>query len=167
MKKIIISPFSRNLRSGKANAKNYPHWNQLIFLLKALDIHVIQIGIYGEQQLIADEQRFNLNPKELEILLQECDFWISVDNFFQHFAHYHKKPGIVIWGPSNPHIFGYGENFNILKAWDVLRPNQFDIWESAEHKPEIFPSADDIFYAIKEKYDLGSVLSIDLNSLTP
>ena len=80
---IIISPYSKQLRSGKMNPKNYPYWKELIKLLSQENI--IQVGITEEQKLV-DDFRKNLSLDELLLLIKECKYWISVDNFFPHLA---------------------------------------------------------------------------------
>ena len=66
-----------------------------------------------------------LGPKKLLKLAQESNAWISVDSFFQHFCSYYKIPnGIVIFSQSDPNIFGYPGNINILKDRAYLRPDQ-------------------------------------------
>ena len=51
MSKIIISPFSRVLRNGKPNPKNYPYWPELIKLLREKNMCVVQVGFKGEEEL--------------------------------------------------------------------------------------------------------------------
>jgi ADP-heptose:LPS heptosyltransferase len=140
-KKIIISPWSRSLRNKKENPKNYPWWEELVKLLKEEDeeYHIIQIGLTGEVELQGvDELFFNKSLKDLIYLLNECETWISVDNFFQHLAYVHSKPGFVLFGKSNPDIFGHKENVNILKDRKYLRTLQFDIWERIDHSNDCF-----------------------------
>lgn len=137
--KIIISPYSRALRNGKENAKNYPYWSELVKLMKDQGIYVIQIGVVGEKKIEGvDEVIFNKPLLELEQLVKECDTWISVDNFFQHFCYTLSKPGIVLFGRSDPNIFGHKENINLLKDRANLRAQQFDIWEVVEYSKDVF-----------------------------
>jgi ADP-heptose:LPS heptosyltransferase len=139
MFKVIISPYSKPLRNGKENPKNYPYWPELVKGLKEKDMYVIQIGVRGEKEIEGvDEVLFNKPLKELVSLLNECNTWISVDNFFQHLAYFNGKPGIAIFGQSDPEIFGHKENINILKDRKYLRVLQFDIWERAECNNECF-----------------------------
>lgn len=114
---ILISPFTKK-------PKNYPYWKELV---RELD-DVVQIGVDGEEQLV-DDFRKNLPLKEIEKLVKKCDYWISVDSFLPHLAHHIKKPGVVIWALSDPEIFGYKENLNILKDRKYLRANQFYTWD--------------------------------------
>ena len=110
---ILISPYSRKLRNGKENPKNYPYWKELVSLLKKNDFYIIQTGISGESVIEGvDEVRFNLKLKDLKELILNSFIYISVDNFFQHYASSLKKRGIVLWSKSDPNIFGY--DFNIV-----------------------------------------------------
>jgi len=139
MSKIIISPYSKRLRNGKENPKNYPYWPDLVKGLKEKGFYIIQVGVEGEKKIDGvDEVLFNKPFKDLVALLKDCDTWISVDNFFQHLAYVHDKPGFVICGQSDPEIFGHKENVNILKDRKYLRPLQFDIWERAECSTDCF-----------------------------
>ena len=49
--KIVVSPFSRQLRNGMRNAKNWPYWDQLMLR----DHYFIQVGEKGEKEIGADE----------------------------------------------------------------------------------------------------------------
>ena len=140
---IIISPFSKQLRNGKNNPKNYPYWKKLIACLVLMGEEVIQVGVEGEEQLTRDF-RTNLSLKELEELVKSCKTWISVDSFFQHFCWDIGKPGIVIWGQSDPNIFGHRENINLLKDRKYLRPNQFWMWEQCDYRDDCWVTPEEV-----------------------
>ena len=70
---IIISPYSKSLRNGKTNPKNYPYWKELIRLINE---PIVQVGIDGEEQLV-DDFRKNLSLTELGNLVDQCRTWIS------------------------------------------------------------------------------------------
>lgn len=142
---IIVSPYSKKLRSGNANPKNYPYWKELISLIDQKNI--IQVGVDGEDQLVPDFKK-NLSIDDLLVMISNCKYWISVDNFFPHLAHHVKKSGVVIWGRSDPKIFGYPENLNILKNRMFLRPNQFDTWDSCVFDPNVFVKPHEIIKKI-------------------
>lgn len=138
---IIISPFSRKMRNGtKKNPKDYPYWNELIQMIleKYPEQKIIQIGINGEEILNNTEVMFNKTLDELKELLKQCDYWISVDNFFHHLAVFVGKKGIVLFGQSDPEIFGHKENINILKGREYLRPDQFNYWEARTFDENVF-----------------------------
>ncbi len=150
MKNIIISPYSRPMRNGKVNPKNYPYWGELVSLLKGEGFFVIQIGRSGEKPIEGvNDIRLDLTLDSLRELVATADTWISVDNFFQHFCSLIHKPGYVIFGPSDPNIFGHKENVNILKDRKYLREKQFDIWEVIECNNDIFFKPEEIIKIIR------------------
>jgi ADP-heptose:LPS heptosyltransferase len=134
---ILISPYSRKLRDGGENPKNYPYWIDLISYLKKYD-EVVQIGVSGEE-VLTENFMFDLSLKNIEALIKKCSFWISVDNFFPHLNNVkNKKPGVVLFSQSDPLVFGYDYNLNILKDRKYLRDNQFDIWERTQYNIECY-----------------------------
>lgn len=146
---ILISPFARKMRNGKKHPKDYPYWKELI---KNIDEEIIQLGIDGEEQLVPDFRK-NLALYELALLVTDCKTWIGVDSFFQHFCWDLNKPGIVIFGQSDPNIFGHPENINLLKDRKYLREKQFWLWEQAEFKEDAFVKPKVILEAL-EKFDV-------------
>lgn len=159
MIRILVSPYASRIpdlpdSKTKINAKNYPYWKELIKKIKRDDIEIIQLGVEGEQELSnITEFKKNLSMKQLKKELDNCDFWISVDNFFHHFAHYYNKPGIVIWGPSNPDLFGYKENLNIFKSKELMTPyeQQYLFWRWIPYQRERFLEPDEVFKQIKDR----------------
>lgn len=147
---ILISPFSRKLRNGNRNPKDYPYWLELVQLLKKDDV-VIQIGRSGEQALGCDEFYQDYSLKDLMTLANECDTWVSVDNFFPHLASHTSKNGVVLFGKSDPLIFGYPNNVNVIKSREFLREKPFDIWESEAYNPDVFLTAKEIYDIILQK----------------
>ena len=144
---IIISPYAKGMRNGMPHPKNYPYWKKLIELLDKDEL-IIQIGIEGEQQLVPDFRK-NFKLAELAELVEACRTWVSVDSFFQHFCWDLGKRGIVLFGQSDPIIFGHHENINLLVSRDYLREKQFWMWEQAEFKPEAFVQPEVVLKAIE------------------
>ena len=143
---IIISPYSKALLSGKQNPKNYPYWKELI---EMIDEPIIQVGIEGEKQLVPDFRK-NLPITELRKLIQECRTWISCDSFFQHLGWDEGKKGIVLWGVSDPLIYGHPENINLLEDRKHLAENQFLWWEFVDHRNERFVKPKIVLEHLKE-----------------
>ena len=133
MNNIIISRGVRPLRNGKISAKSYPYWDDLIALLK--DYCVLEIN---ELPLI-----------ELEPTIRNSLVVICPDSFIQHYCWSINKQAIVLWGQSDPLIFGHKENINLLKDRKYLRPNQFELWEDVPYKTEAFVAPQDIYLATK------------------
>lgn len=143
---IIIAPYAQKLRTGKQNPKNYPHWKELINMI---DEPIVQVGVAGEEQLV-DDFRVNLPISELRALLKQCKTWIGVDSFFQHLAWDEGVPGIVLWGPSDPLIYGHPENTNLLKDRQYLASNQFVWWEQTEHQNERFVEPNEVMKHLRK-----------------
>lgn len=144
---VIIAPYAKRLISGKRNPKDYPYWDQLVSGIKG---PIVQVGVDGEKQ-IAEDFRRNLPISELRKLIRECRTWVSVDSFFQHLAWDEKKPGIVLWGVSDPLIFGHPENVNLLRDRKHLAQNQFLWWEYTEHSDERFVGPGEVLMHINKE----------------
>ena len=145
--RIVIHPWSRKLRNGNENPKNYPYWKELIREL-VKEHELIQIGELGEERLV-DNFRTNLSFDDLKELLYECDIWISIDSFLQHLAWRIGKKGIVLFGQSDPIIFGHKENINLFVDKKFFRPWQFQTWEEIDYNKDAFVSIDKVLNLIK------------------
>ena len=144
---LIIAPFAKKLLNGRQNPKNYPFWDELVAGIKE---PIIQVGTSGERQIVGDF-RPDLCISSLRKLIKDCRTWISVDSFFQHLAWDEGKPGIVLWGPSDPQIFGHPENINLLKDRKYLVENQFLWWEQTEHSDERFVKPEEVLVYINKE----------------
>lgn len=151
---IVIAPSSRKLRNGKNNPKNYPFFKELIALLEK-DYDIIQVSSVGEEALVPNTH-FNCSLDHIKELLKGCALWVSVDSFLQHLAHHVGKKGVVLWGPSDPRIFGYPNNVNILKDKKYLRIKPFDIWEAIEFNAEAFVPPATVYSVISTEFPLQS-----------
>lgn len=148
---ILISPFARFLRNGEQNAKNYPYWKEVINSLKEQGHTITQIGVDGEKAFKKVDKVFFSQPlQKIKQLVLECNLWISVDTFLPHLAHHLNKSGIVIWSVSDPIVFGYKENINLLKDTKYLRKNQFDNWEAQEYNEDAFVKPEVVIKAVEE-----------------
>ena len=128
--KILIVP------GNIQNAKSYPHWGRFVELAKHHEIRKIE-GMLPEREIID--------------LVNWCDTFVSIDSFLPHLAHYHGlTSGIEIWGKSDPEIFGYKKNINLLKDRKYLKPEQFKWWRDEPHDPEVFVLPEEILKAIEQ-----------------
>ncbi len=149
---ILISPYAKAMRNGQPHPKNYPYWPELVELIyKNTDDGIVQLGLKGEKQLVASFRQ-NLAFHEIKKLLDVCRFFISIDSFLPHMAHHYGKNGVVLWGQSDPNIFGYKDNLNILKSRESLREKQFDIWEHTDYNKTVFKA--ETFVEPEEAWDL-------------
>jgi ADP-heptose:LPS heptosyltransferase len=137
--KILISPHSKPMRNGKSHPKVYPWWQELVDMMTEQGHEITQIGRH-EEKVYVTKFLPNLSFEEIEALVRQQDLWISVDNFLPHLCNAEKvmTKGIVIFGRSDPKIYGYFQNTNILKDRKYLRPDQFHIWEQCEYDEESF-----------------------------
>lgn len=152
---ILISPYAKKLRDKEGpNPKDYPYWDDVVSMLKPNNI--IQLGVAGERKVIGcAEVRKNLPFAQIRKLVEECKVWISVDNFLPHMAHHIPKPGVVIWGRSDPNIFGYPENINLLKDRKYLKEDQFMIWEACPYSKEPFIDPKEVYAAVNSLIELA------------
>ncbi len=156
--KVLIFPWARNTRNGKKCAKNYPFWNKVCELLRQTGVNTIQVSGKGEERINADELCENLALEDLLNLLRSTDTFVSIDSFGPHFAHHYKRSGVVIFSRSDPNIFGYPENINLLKDRKFLRPKQFEFWDDVKYEQEAFVSAEEVVEAIMQKIDGNKAL---------
>lgn len=151
--RIIIAPFSAKLETGAPNPKNYNAWPELVSLLNAAGHEITQIGCKGESR-IAGVAHFLIDwPLDrLKWLINNADLWITVDSFLPHLCATEKlKPGIVLWGVSDPARFGYPHNINLLKSTSYLRPLQFEHWKTVPYNPDVFVEPEEVVKAINER----------------
>ena len=143
---VLLQLESRQLSSGwkneainpkNINPKNYPHRERLIELLKEKGYEIKEIK---EKIPLAESKK----------LIQEADLIICIDSYLQHLCWYVGKQAIVIWGISDPEIFGHSENINILKDRSYLRKDQMLRWEQAPYVPESFSPPEDIMKEIEK-----------------
>lgn len=122
-----------------------------------VEVEVFQIGVSGESEICNCLAGFltDLSAEQIFRLCNTADAWLSVDNFLPHLLNYYKaKPGIVIFGQSDPLIFGYPHNTNLLKDRKYLRGQQFWWWEQAEFIEEAFVSSNQVIKLLTERLNL-------------
>ena len=147
--KVLLSLASRKLRDKEGrNPKDYPYAKKLIELLHMKNVETVQVRTNESEVLPAKEILSNLSLDELSKVILTCDSFIAVDNFIQHYATYLGKRGVVIFGQSDPLIYGYPQNINLLKDRKYLRPDQFGIWESVEFREEVFIPPENVVLAL-------------------
>ena len=149
--KILLFPYAKPLRNGNKNPKNYPWWKEFSSLLIKENHTLIQVGVDNEEQLVGDFRK-NLSINDLSQLMKDSDTWISVDSFGQHLGWHLNIRGMVIFGQSDPIIFGHNENVNVLKSRNYLRKNQFWLWEQAEYNEDAFNTPSELLNIFKNNF---------------
>ena len=123
-------------RGNLETPKSYPHWDALLELLKGPEILEIR-GLLPEQEIVE--------------LVNRADTFISIDSFLPHLCNYKKlKPGIVLWGLSDPLLFGYPQNVNLLKGRMYLRTDQYGFWKDVKANPDAFVGPEVVLAAINK-----------------
>jgi ADP-heptose:LPS heptosyltransferase len=148
--KILLALSSRKLRNGKPNPKNYPFGVELVKLMKKTGMITVQVRTQEEEVLPTDEVYTDASLEELKNLINECDTFVTVDNFIQHYAVYLGKKGVVIFSKSDPKHFGYPQNINLVKNKDYFRKYQFQTWEEDEFVQEAFIGPEVVVSAIHQ-----------------
>lgn len=89
-------------------------WESLVKRIKSSGYKVLQVGGANDVPIQAcDMKMLGVNYRLTMAILSECKTWVSVDTFLGHAGHAVKKPGVVLFGPTDPKIFGHDMNVNI------------------------------------------------------
>jgi ADP-heptose:LPS heptosyltransferase len=108
---------------------------------------LIQVGAEGDEQIVPYFRK-GLSFSKVGELIEDSDTAICVDSYLQHHCWFLNKKAIVLWGMSDPLIFGHTLHLNLLKDRSFLRPNQFDLYYSSDYLPESFVSPDEVLKAL-------------------
>ena len=91
----------------------FEHWVNLTNLLYN-DFDVVQVGMPNEQLINgALDLRGKISFRHLLALTLFCVTWVDIDSFLQHAGAAVKKPGVVLWGRTDPRVFGHTINTNM------------------------------------------------------
>lgn len=139
---ILFAPFAEKQPwlNGFPSPKDYPHARKLA---EELRDDLVQVGGDQDEQLVPDFRK-NLPFEQLGELIKKSKTAICVDSYLQHCYWYHDKPAIVLWGISDPLIFGHSIHMNLLKDRKYLRPNQWDLYYSNQINPEAFVPPEEV-----------------------
>lgn len=149
--KIVIHCEAQKLRNGNQNPKNPGNvwWKKLIGLLQNEGHEIVQVGVPSDTHFVDDFRTIPI--KELKLLLQECNVWISVDSFLQHLGWRLGVKGVVIFAQTNPNIFGHKENINLYVDEKYFMKNQFQTHEECAYIQEAFVTPEEV---VKSVYDV-------------
>tara|TARA_R100000541_G_scaffold560_2_gene3781 strand:- start:1220 stop:2053 length:834 start_codon:yes stop_codon:yes gene_type:complete len=97
--------------------RNYNKGQQLINYLKEAmpDLNIVVFGHTNEQEPLLNTTSGFYDKEDFMILSKYCTSFICIDSSLQHMCSNKRfnKKGIVLWGTSNPLMFGYKNNLNI------------------------------------------------------
>jgi len=103
-------------KKDKTSLKDWSNqkWEKLVKEIKNLDLKVYQVGGSNDEKIKSCDRQFLGIDYRLSIaLLEKCECFVSVDTFLQHAGHAIGKKGVVLFGPTDPIIFGHETNLNI------------------------------------------------------
>ena len=126
--KFILVQFSggqgilSNSYNGENQGRSYKYGQELINILKEEypNINIIVFKHPNEQEEYLGETKSIFNTREdFMILSKYCLTFICIDSALQHMVSNIKfnKKGIVLWGATEPHRFGYENNVNIISHY--------------------------------------------------
>lgn len=146
---ILIFPWSRNTSEGKPSPKNYPYWEEVVAGLSKAEHEVLQLSCSKEAPVPGARRMDDLPLATIEGMIKRAATWISCDNFAHHMAWTLNEPGVVIFGMSDPAIFGHPENINILKDARYLRGRQFGLWSQEPENKDAFVGPQAVLEAVR------------------
>ena len=145
--KILFSPFARSLPNMDFNPKDYVWPEEVVKFLMEQGHEVVQVGVEGERQLCPEFKK-GLRFGDLGDLILACDTAVTIDSYLQHHCDYLGKRAIVIFGVSDPLIFGHPRHINLLKDRSYLRSNQFDTYNGYPWVKEAFVEPETVIRAL-------------------
>lgn len=113
-------------------------WIELVRTINKMGLKVYQVGGAKDDKVEGCSKYFLGTDYRLSLaLVERCQTWISIDTFLQHGGTAVGKPGVVLFGSTNPKIFGHDLNVNIYKpevcnTVDCLHGNT-DQWQWQFH----------------------------------
>lgn len=148
--RFILAAYAAQLPNGRANAKNFPWWKEVVRRLNYEGHEVVQVAGKGEDRVQGVGQFIQGFPLDrLAKYAVDFDSWLSVDSFWPHFCATNNLPtGVVVWSQSNPRIWGYPHNTNLLKAESYLRSNQYEPWFDVPYNEDAFVSPEEVVEAL-------------------
>ncbi len=145
---ICIFPRCKRLKDGSPSPKDYPYWQQLVSLMKQDGYDIIQISPFSEEYIDGVKIMTGaLSIEEIKDLVNKSVTYISCDSFAPHLLSFIR--GYVIFGVSDPKIYGYERNLNILKDRSFLKKLQFEDWRPHDNNKEAYLSAGTVWQMIK------------------
>lgn len=96
--------------------KNWPvsKWEKLV---AAMPLHTfIQLGSKGEPPIAGAVQMLGLSLRESFALLKHAAGFVGPDSCLAHASNAFHVPGVVLFGPSTPIVWGHPTNINLYRG---------------------------------------------------
>jgi ADP-heptose:LPS heptosyltransferase len=100
---------------GSSNKMWLPmHWEALV---RSMPDHTfLQIGLPNEAKVeSAVDLRGKVSFREALALIKHADSFLGIDSSFAHATNAFNIPGVVLFGATNPEIWGHPNNINLYK----------------------------------------------------
>ncbi len=85
--------------------------NKLVSMLKDR-VQFIQVRLPREPAIM-DTYQITASTRKIVALMLYAATFVAIDSFLQHSSAIFQKPGVVLWGPTNPANLGYAFNVNL------------------------------------------------------
>lgn len=119
-KVVLINSAAANIPlTGKKGTPNkdwfHDRWVALVKRLREAGVSVLQIGGNGETCIPGVNANLcgGLSIRQTLSILTFCSSYVTVESFIGHAGPAVGKPGVVLFGRSNPHISGHAMNTNL------------------------------------------------------
>ena len=94
-------------------------WKELVTRLKGAGFGVVQLGGSTDQYIPGAWSLLGqTTPLQLLGILKNSILLIGVDNFIMHAAHLLQMKALIIWGPTDPDVYGYPEQLHVKNPAD-------------------------------------------------
>jgi len=110
------NPVSVHITSGSLAYKNWPlnRWEELLHRMP--DCTFIQLGEKKDPRVRSTvDVRGMTTAREAIAVVKHTRCFLGVDSFLNHATTAVGTPGVVLFGPSTPKIWGHAQNTNIYK----------------------------------------------------
>lgn len=145
---VAICPSSNGSRKEMATNQ----WEELVAIMTAHRVAAIQLGNKRDRYIRGAYNLLGLTtPAEALALLATMKAVITVDSFLIHGAFMQKTPAIVLWGPTNPTVFGYDVHINLRSI-----SSRCDACPIMAHEYLLKCLQGDDFHCMN-RFDMGSV----------
>jgi ADP-heptose:LPS heptosyltransferase len=101
--------------SGCSGNKNWEavNWQKLVALMP--EYTFIQLGGKGETPVEGAINLTGLTLRESFAMMKHARAFVGVDSCFAHASNAFDLPGVVLFGPSTPLVWGHNNNINLYK----------------------------------------------------
>jgi ADP-heptose:LPS heptosyltransferase len=107
---VLICPGSDSLKKRMSIEK----WELFAGLLNEEGFGVVQAGRATERCVRGAYSVLGLTSvREMIGLMRRFDAVVTADNFAMHAAHVWNLPAVVLWGPTDPRVYGYSEQTHL------------------------------------------------------